>query len=260
MSRSPSSASINSANQIAPANPNEQASQHPVEDPSPTKLISSEERNILLRFVNLMRYRISIQSNPPDPPESSDHAARNSRANSQDSHSDSSSPGNCTPPTNPDKSWWFRTKKFDQGLHEPNHFSAPKNLLVPELEEVRLSPVVSRRGYLTYMQDKEQHWMNRWFVVVRPYLIIYKNSKEQIERDIINLTKSQISIPENEFEHLKHVFTLATQHRIYLMHPDSEKELYDWIYALNPLLAGQIRSNKLEVTSTHETIPEELPD
>jgi hypothetical protein len=35
--------------------------------------------------------------------------------------------------------------------------------------------------------------------------------------------------------------SVITKHRQYLMQTPSDKELYDWLYAMNPLLAGQIR-------------------
>jgi hypothetical protein len=37
-------------------------------------------------------------------------------------------------------------------------------------------------------------------------------------------------------------YSVITKHRQYLMQTPSDKELYDWLYAMNPLLAGQIRS------------------
>jgi kinesin family protein 1 len=34
----------------------------------------------------------------------------------------------------------------------------------------------------------------------------------------------------------------VTKQKIYFVQTPNEKELYDWLYAINPLLAGQIRS------------------
>lgn len=236
MSRSPSNASISSS---ASGVTQDRRASHPA-------FITLEERNILMRFVKLMRYHISTSPSwIHDAHDSQDEPSDESQ-----NHSDVSSPGNCTPPAhNLDKSWWFN-KRLNGSLSEMTlqSGSSAKSLLVPELEEARVSPVVSRRGYLNYMEDREQKWFKRWFVVVRPYLIVYSNSREQVERDIINLTTSQISLPEEDLN-IGYVFTLNTKHRIYLMHSDTEKELYDWIYALNPLLAGQIKSKRLVADS-----------
>lgn len=37
-------------------------------------------------------------------------------------------------------------------------------------------------------------------------------------------------------------FSVVTKHRGYLLQTLGDKEVYDWLYAINPLLAGQIRS------------------
>lgn len=232
MSRSPSSSSISSS---ASGVVQERRASHPA-------FITLEERNILMRFVKLLRYRISFL--PPWHHEA--HENHDEPSDESQNHSDVSSPGNCTPPANNlDKSWWLN-ERIKGSLSEIAHQtgSSAKSLLIPELEEARLSPVVSKRGYLNYMEDREQKWFKRWFVVIRPYLIVYSNSREQVERDIINLTTSQISLPEEDLN-IGFVFTLSTKHRIYLMHSDTEKELYEWIYALNPLLAGQIKSKRV---------------
>lgn len=254
MSRSTSSASINSISVV-----NDRRMSNPW-------FLTIEERNTCLRYVKLIRYHISVRSKPwsrdnIDDNEvagqaldtTSDSASmRKSTSHTQangdeDQHlrgdSETSTPDTCTPPTqNLDESWWLKTQMSKTPTEKAPTFT--KSLLVPELEEVRLSPVVSKRGYLNYMEDREQKWFKRWFVVVRPYLIIYSNFREQVERDIINLTTSQIELPEDDLN-IGYVFTLNTRHRIYLIHSDNERELHDWIYALNPLLAGQIKSKRM---------------
>lgn len=37
------------------------------------------------------------------------------------------------------------------------------------------------------------------------------------------------------------IFSVVTKHRGYLLQTLGDKEVYDWLYAINPLLAGQIR-------------------
>lgn len=214
----------------------------------PTVKETIEERNICQRFVKLMCFHIS-RTNPWE-------LQDNTRT--QDSEPDSnnsSSPGQCTPPTQSgDEPWLSRLRRDSQdNINLNNNPTGPyaRSLLIPELEEARLSPAVSKRGYLNYMEDREQRWFKRWMVVVRPYLIIYSNSCEQVERDVINLTTAQINLEDLK---IGYVFTLTTKHRIYLMHSDNEKELHDWIYALNPLLAGQIKSNRTSVEGQQQAV------
>lgn len=213
--------------------------------------LTMEERNICQRYLKLLRYHISVRSNPwhQDNTDAQDDQVEKSQ-----NHSESSSPEVSTPPTADglEELCWMKAQTLngvEGAIHTDRHSGHPspffgKGLLIPELEEVRLSPVVSKRGYLNYMEDKEQKWFKRWFVVVRPYLIIYGDSREQLERDIINLTTSQIELPEHSLN-IGYVFTLTTKHRVYLIHSDSEKDLHDWVYALNPLLAGQIKSKRI---------------
>lgn len=37
------------------------------------------------------------------------------------------------------------------------------------------------------------------------------------------------------------ILSVVTKHRGYLMQTLLDKEVYEWLYAINPLLAGQIR-------------------
>ena len=41
-------------------------------------------------------------------------------------------------------------------------------LYVPEVEEIRISPVIARKGYLNVLEHKTNGWKKRW--VVRKYL------------------------------------------------------------------------------------------
>lgn len=41
---------------------------------------------------------------------------------------------------------------------------------------------------------------------------------------------------------LPNTFSVVSKHRGYLLQTLHEKEVHDWLYAINPLLAGQIRS------------------
>lgn len=44
-------------------------------------------------------------------------------------------------------------------------------LYVPEVEEIRISPVIARKGYLNVLEHKTNGWKKRW--VVRPLLNLY---------------------------------------------------------------------------------------
>jgi kinesin family protein 1 len=47
-------------------------------------------------------------------------------------------------------------------------------------------------------------------------------------------------------------FSIVTKYSGYLMQTLSDKEVHDWLYAINPLLAGQIRSKTSRVNKTNQ--------
>nr|CAH8833328.1 unnamed protein product [Trichobilharzia regenti] len=150
--------------------------------------------------------------------------------------------------------------------------------LVGECDEVRISPVISRKGYLLVLEERTAGWLRRWAVVRRPFLYLYNHERDLVERGLINLTTSQIEYDMNmayeeeeedctmddtksgtghlnsENDHVMsptslfpsklNMFTLITETRTLLIQTIAEdgSDIHDWLYALNPLKAGEIRS------------------
>ncbi|RUS83751.1 hypothetical protein EGW08_008502 [Elysia chlorotica] len=117
-------------------------------------------------------------------------------------------------------------------------------MFVADIEETRPSPVVSRRGYLNFLEDHSNGWIKRWVVVRRPYVYIYNTEKDPVVRGIINLATANIEYSEDQQALLKtqNAFSVMTKHRCFLLQSIDDKDFHDWLYAINPLLAGQIRS------------------
>lgn len=67
-----------------------------------------------------------------------------------------------------------------------------------EIEEVRVSPVVSRRGLLSILEKGALGWVRRWVVVRRPYVLFYKDEKDSIERGLINLGTAIVEYSEDQ--------------------------------------------------------------
>ncbi|XP_065367274.1 kinesin-like protein unc-104 isoform X6 [Calliphora vicina] len=120
----------------------------------------------------------------------------------------------------------------------------PLRLYVPELEEIRVSPVVARKGLLNVLEHGGSGWKKRWVIVRRPYVFIYKSEKDPVERAVLNLGTAQVECSEDQAAMVKipNTFSVVTKHRGYLLQTLGDKEVHDWLYAINPLLAGQIRS------------------
>ncbi|KAK7878595.1 hypothetical protein WMY93_030431 [Mugilogobius chulae] len=116
--------------------------------------------------------------------------------------------------------------------------------LVPDIEEMRPGSVVSKKGFLSFMEPKSNSWVKHFVVVRRPYVFIYNSDKDPVERGVLNLSTAQVEYSEDQQAMLKtpNTFAVCTKHRGILLQANNEKDMNDWLYAFNPLLAGTIRS------------------
>nr|XP_061834341.1 kinesin-like protein KIF1A isoform X8 [Nerophis lumbriciformis] len=115
---------------------------------------------------------------------------------------------------------------------------------VPDIQEIRVSPIVSKKGYLHFLDPHTNSWVKRYVVVRRPYVYIYNTERDGVERAILNLSSAQVEYSEDQQAMLKtpNTFAVCTEHRGILLQASSDKDMHDWLYAFNPLLAGTIRS------------------
>ncbi|XP_025929758.1 kinesin-like protein KIF1B isoform X5 [Apteryx rowi] len=116
--------------------------------------------------------------------------------------------------------------------------------LVPDIEEIRPGSVVSKKGYLHFKEPLSSSWAKHFVVVRRPYVFIYNSDKDPVERGVINLSTSQVEYSEDQQAMVKtpNTFGVCTKHRGVLLQAINDKDMNDWLYAFNPLLAGTIRS------------------
>ncbi|KAL7057456.1 hypothetical protein AAHC03_019102 [Spirometra sp. Aus1] len=135
-------------------------------------------------------------------------------------------------------------------------------LLIAHCAEVRISPVVNRKGFLLLYDDQHPTWVRRWVVVRRPFLYIHENEKDLVERDIINLTTAKIEYSlsptveqfaggfcvtakndsETSNDDNAAIFLLTcSQRKVYVKTPERGADVHEWLYAFNPLMAGEIR-------------------
>ncbi|XP_051961210.1 kinesin-like protein KIF1B isoform X4 [Xyrauchen texanus] len=116
--------------------------------------------------------------------------------------------------------------------------------LLPDIEEMRPGSVVSKKGFLSFMEPRSNSWVKHFVVVRRPYVFIYNNDKDAVERGVLNLSTAQVEYSEDQQAMLKtpNTFAVCTKHRGILLQANNDKDMNDWLYAFNPLLAGTIRS------------------
>uniref|UniRef100_A0A667WZD3 plus-end-directed kinesin ATPase n=1 Tax=Myripristis murdjan TaxID=586833 RepID=A0A667WZD3_9TELE len=120
--------------------------------------------------------------------------------------------------------------------------------LVPDIEEMR--SVVSKKGFLSFMEPRSNSWVKHFVVVRRPYVFIYNSDKDPVERGVLNLSTAQVEYSEDQQAMLKtpNTFAVCTKHRGILLQANNDKDMNDWLYAFNPLLAGTIRYAKTSLT------------
>uniref|UniRef100_A0A8C1I4R1 plus-end-directed kinesin ATPase n=1 Tax=Cyprinus carpio carpio TaxID=630221 RepID=A0A8C1I4R1_CYPCA len=107
-------------------------------------------------------------------------------------------------------------------------------------------PIVSKKGYLHFLEPHTSGWVKRYIVVRRPYVYLYRNERDCVERAIINLSSAQVEYSEDQQVMLRapNTFAVCTEHRNILLQAANDKEMHDWLYAFNPLLAGTISRNR----------------
>ncbi|XP_019748395.1 kinesin-like protein KIF1A [Hippocampus comes] len=124
---------------------------------------------------------------------------------------------------------------------------------VPDIQEIRVSPIVSKKGYLHFLEPHASGWVKRYVVVRRPYVYLYRSERDSVERAVINLSSAKVEYSEDKQTLLRtpNTFAVCTEHRGILLQANNDKEMHDWLYAFNPLLAGTIRSKLSRRKSVH---------
>lgn len=65
------------------------------------------------------------------------------------------------------------------------------------------SPIVSKKGYLHFLEPHTNGWVKRYVVVRRPYVYIYNTERDSVERAILNLSSAQVEYSEDQQAMLK---------------------------------------------------------
>nr|XP_048297877.1 kinesin-like protein KIF1A isoform X8 [Myodes glareolus] len=155
-------------------------------------------------------------------------------------------PQPCSRPASPEPELLpeIDSKKTPSPARASEADKEPQRLLVPDIQEIRVSPIVSKKGYLHFLEPHTTGWAKRFVVVRRPYAYMYNSDKDTVERFVLNLSTAQVEYSEDQQAMLKtpNTFAVCTEHRGILLQANSDKDMHDWLYAFNPLLAGTIRS------------------
>ncbi|KRF97462.1 uncharacterized protein Dwil_GK10723, isoform C [Drosophila willistoni] len=218
-----------------------QSPQTPVKDPQqivPEREYNQREQDLMLKCLKLVQGRYNKSDQPSDSQTQSDVSPSDEGcADMTVSCISSNSMELCSPDRADAPNGWEAPAPATQP-------ALPLRLYVPELEEIRVSPVVARKGLLNVLEHGGSGWKKRWVIVRRPYVFIYRSEKDPVERAVLNLGTAQVECSEDQAAMVKipNTFSVVTKHRGYLLQTLGNKEVHDWLYAINPLLAGQIKS------------------
>lgn len=218
--------------------------------------MSDKERDIATKIVKLIQGRIPSKELPKLGGDVSPAYELSEMTSSMSSSITSSTANDLISPERLNRPILPEHVSFLPGRNESSSPSEQSLILyVPEVEEIRISPVIARKGYLNILEQKTNGWKKRWVAVRRPYVFIFRDEKDPVERALINLTTAQVEYSEDQQAMVKvpNTFSVVTKHRGYLMQTLGDKEVHDWLYAINPLLAGQIRSKLARTVPTSTT-------
>ncbi|XP_068147760.1 kinesin-like protein unc-104 isoform X8 [Drosophila tropicalis] len=227
-----------------------QSPQTPVKDPQqivPEREYNQREQDLMLKCLKLVQGRYNKSEQPSDSQTQSDVSPSDEgcadmtvsciSSNSMENNKFVIRRRLCSPDRADAPNGWEAPAPATQP-------ALPLRLYVPELEEIRVSPVVARKGLLNVLEHGGSGWKKRWVIVRRPYVFIYRSEKDPVERAVLNLGTAQVECSEDQAAMVKipNTFSVVTKHRGYLLQTLGDKEVHDWLYAINPLLAGQIKS------------------
>ena len=63
---------------------------------------------------------------------------------------------------------------------------------------IECSPIVSKKGYLHFLEPHTTGWVKRYVVVRRPYVYLYRSERDSVERAVINLSSAKVEYSEDK--------------------------------------------------------------
>ncbi|KAG0184537.1 kinesin-like protein Klp8 [Apophysomyces sp. BC1034] len=110
-------------------------------------------------------------------------------------------------------------------------FDHPNIKLTPDAQQMIPSDTVTKKGYLTHTVDVDDSWIKRWFVLRRPFIIIYEDQSETNELGVMNLMSVRVDYKKDLEFMLKrpNIFAIYTSNNVYLLQAPDYDEMMDWI-------------------------------
>uniref|UniRef100_A0A8R1I6L1 Kinesin-like protein unc-104 n=1 Tax=Caenorhabditis japonica TaxID=281687 RepID=A0A8R1I6L1_CAEJA len=192
--------------------------------------LDDNERGIVGKVLGLIRRRIPMNKDPPTgnkAQELSDESGSNSITSPTSDKSliksSQSSDLLCRQKSKSDQNLATNDDILDSIGGMKRSLSGSRilqlNIVVPEVLEERVGVVVSKKGYMNFLEEKTQGWTRRWVVVRRPYILLFRDDRDLVIRGIINLANARIehSADQQAMVKVPNTFSVCTNQRGFLM-------------------------------------------
>ncbi|KAJ1968211.1 hypothetical protein IWQ62_001377 [Dispira parvispora] len=127
------------------------------------------------------------------------------------------------------------TSPYSPGADETAKTDRPSIKMKCQVQVVNKRVKPSKRGYLQMPINSEDSWVQRWFVLQKPYLYVYDSEQETLLLNVINLVSARVDYNE-PLENLlqrPHIFALYARNNAYLMQARSREEMLAWLEQLD---------------------------
>ncbi|KAF7728115.1 kinesin-like protein Klp8 [Apophysomyces ossiformis] len=103
--------------------------------------------------------------------------------------------------------------------------------LTPDVQHMIPSATVAKKGFLMRPTDTDDTWAKLWFVLRRPFLIIYEDQSETNELGVMNLSSVSVDYKKDLEAMLKrpNTFAIYTGNNVYLLQAPDYEDMMDWI-------------------------------
>lgn len=164
--------------------------------------VTERQRILIMKCLKLLMSEISQQQQSTNSLITPITPVSNADENSNMSISQYSINSASTPSLTDISHEWQMQPKQQQYVDKTN-VNEHIQYFIPDLEEIAMSSMIARKGYLNVLEHGCSGWKKRWIVVRRPYIFIYKSDKDSIERAVLNLNNAQVECSEDQMAMIK---------------------------------------------------------
>ncbi|CAO3647642.1 unnamed protein product [Mucor hiemalis] len=103
--------------------------------------------------------------------------------------------------------------------------------LTADIQQLHPSDTITKKGYLLHPENVDDTWLKHWFVLRRPFIIVYEDQSETEEIGVYNLTSARVDYKTDLEEMLqrKNTFAIYTNNNAYLLQASDFEDMKDWL-------------------------------